>query len=916
MQDIMIDRRIAIIGMAGRFPGARTVDELWQVLTASGESRRELTEADIINAGVSESLAVSSNYVRSCMYLQDIDSFDAGFFGYSPKQAADIDPQHRIFLECAWEALEHAGYSASADLGSVGVFGGVGAPLYLVDHLNGTGGAVEALLDADKDFLCARVSYKLGLTGPSLGVQTACSSSLVAVHLASQNLLTHECNLALAGGVSIDIRQGSGYPYLREGIASPDGRCRAFDKDANGTAQGSGVGVAVLKRYADALADGDTIHAVILGSAVNNDGAAKVGFTAPSVQAQTQLILTALSRAKLRPQAISYIEGHGTGTAVGDAIELTALRQVFSANGEQQPGSCAVGSLKTNIGHLGAAAGIAGLIKTVLCLEHQTLVPTVHFHAPNSVIDFRDCPLRVSTELRRWEVPPGQLRRAGVTSLGLGGTNAHVVLEEHPSVRHKDTHERPELFVFSAASSVARAAMLRHFAAHVGRLSDPPLSDIAFTTQVGRKTFKYRAFAVAREASELVQMLDTVHAVVPAVTLSAQLRMGEAGLGDRTMTWVFPGVSGARLPDMSFLYSEEPSFRDDFARCIALLGEHCQVDLKPTFAGGIDSGLALFAFEWSLARLLMLWGLRPSALIGEGVGEYVCACLAGVLSLEEGVRLLAARNRCLHRVAGDRESALSEFKGVAAALDYHRPDVPIVSGLSAAPDHTGDPEYWALHVQSPVTLSEQLKQMAGDTRALLVELGVGDSLLASHSRCPPDQCDAGVLSFAAAVTGPQWDRRSLLSAVGTIWLRGATIEPRGSTGALRGRRIPLPTYPFQGQRYWLPRATTPAPACAVGRQDSSETVAMGNQPAALGRANLDHEIAAMWSEVLGVKKVEAHDSFVELGGDSMCALRLVARIEEVAGVMVSLEIFTDPDLTIGKLVDSVMSQTGAFKRIA
>ena len=432
----MTDSDIAIISMAGRFPHAPHLDDFWRNLRDGRESVVQLSDEELLAAGVDAAMLQNPDYVKSGVFLDDYDLFDNSFFGLTPREAALIDPQQRVFLECAWEALEAAGYDAARYAGAIGVFAGVSISTYLINLFSnrselGTVSTFQLLMSNDKDFLPTRVSYKLDLHGPSVTVQTACSTSLVAVHLACQSLLNGESDMALAGGASIPIPQRRGYLYQEGNINSPDGHCRAFDADAQGTIGGSGVGVVLLKRLADALDDGDTIHAVIKGSAVNNDGAMKVGYTAPSVEGQAKVVAEALSIAGVDPDTVTYIEAHGTGTTLGDPIEIAALQKVFAARTTKK-NFCGIGSVKTNIGHLDTAAGVAGLIKTVLALRHKELPPSLHFTRPNSKIDFANSPFYVNASLRAWE--NGETpRRAGVSSFGIGGTNAHVVLEEAPS---------------------------------------------------------------------------------------------------------------------------------------------------------------------------------------------------------------------------------------------------------------------------------------------------------------------------------------------------------------------------------------------------------------------------------------------------------------------------------------------------
>ncbi|WP_234383699.1 type I polyketide synthase, partial [Paracidovorax avenae] len=515
---------IAIVGMAGRFPGAPDVETFWQRIRDGLDSVKTYSEAELEALGVPEALRRDPDYVKAGVPLDGFDRFDAEFFGFTPREAEQLDPQQRLFLESAWACLEHAGCDPARWEGKVGVYGGEGPGVYLMRHLlpaagldAGSGIAdVLGLMGANApSSLCARVAYKLDLRGPAVSVQTACSTSLVAVHMACQSLLGHECDMALAGGVWLNLLQQGGYRYQAGAILSPDGHCRAFDADAGGTVIGSGVGVVALKRLEDALRDGDTVHAVIKGSAANNDGAAKVGFTAPGVDGQAEVIRAAQLVAGVSADTIGYVEAHGTGTVLGDPIEMAALTQAFRADTDRR-GFCAVGSVKTNIGHLDAAAGVAGLIKAAMALKHAQLPPSLHCRQPNPRIDFASSPFYVNTEAAPW--PRGAFpRRAGVSSFGIGGTNVHVVLEEAPppmsragrSVDDQAGQGREgtggvpepewEVLPLSARTEAALHASRAQMAAHLRGAAPDALADIAHTLQCGRRAWAWRTAVAAHE---------------------------------------------------------------------------------------------------------------------------------------------------------------------------------------------------------------------------------------------------------------------------------------------------------------------------------------------------------------------------------------------------------------------------------
>lgn len=650
---------IAVVGYAGRFPGARDADKFWENLCSGVESITFFTEEELERAGTDRATLSDPNFVKAAPVLEGVDMFDASLFGYSPREARGMDPQHRLLLECAWEAMEHAGYDAAKYGGSVGVFAGAAMNTYLLFSGLLPQFSKEYLLTLignDKDFLATRVSYKLNLTGPSVTVQTACSTSLVAVHMARQSLLSEECDMALAGGVSVRVPQRAGYFYQEGSVFSPDGHCRTFDAGARGTIFGSGVGVVVLKRLADALADGDCIHAVIVGSAVNNDGSSKVEFTAPSVVGQSVAVVEAIANAGINAETITYVEAHGTGTQLGDPIEVAALTKAFRAY-TQKKGFCAIGSAKPNIGHMDAAAGVAGLIKTVLSLKHKTIPPLLHFERPNPEIDFADSPYYVNTTLTEWggaSLP----RRAGINSLGMGGTNAFIVLEEAPPAEASGPSRPHQLLLLSAKTAPALDAARRRLAEHLMRRPGENLADVAYTLQVGRRDLDHRLAVVCRDASDAAAVLTA-----PDESRVATARRRPVS---RDLVFLFSG-QGTQYVNMGReLYQTEPEFRERIDRCADLLRPHLSLDLRDILYPGeaaqeraareLDQTYltqpALFAVEYALAGLLMSWGLRPVAMTGHSLGEYVAACLAGVFSLGDALALVAARGRLMQELPG------------------------------------------------------------------------------------------------------------------------------------------------------------------------------------------------------------------------------------------------------------------------
>jgi len=657
----MSSSAIAIVGMAGRFPGARNVGEFWENLRDGVESIRPLSDAELLAAGVSPETLAQPEYVRAAPILEGVDQFDASFFGLSARDAAIMDPQHRHFLECAWEALEDAGHPPEHFDGSIGVFAGSGMNSYLIHNLLRNSRLLESaglfLLKQtgnDKDVLATRVSYQFDLRGPSLSVQTACSTSLVAVHLACQSLLGCECDMALAGGVTIEVPHGQGYLYRDGEILSRDGHCRAFDAESSGTVFSSGAGIVVLRRLEDALADRDTIHAVILGSAINNDGQRKVGYLAPSVAGQAEVIAEALSVAGVATDTISYVETHGTGTTVGDPLEIKGLTQAFREQ-TQRKGFCAIASLKTNVGHLDAAAGVAGLIKVTMALERGQLPANLHFRTANPQIDFENSPFYVNRQLADWPSDAGP-RRAGVTSLGIGGTNAHLIVEEAPVQARAESGRPFQLLTLSARSEAALDEAAIRLSAHLREHPELQLADVAFTCQFGRRAFPYRRIMVASDLQDAVTRL--------AARETRQGFTGQAAPANSTsVVFLFPGQGAQHAGMGADLYADEPTFRAAFDQCAEQLLPHLGLNLRDiVFARSesLDSAAeslnrtsitqpALFSLEYSLARWWMRHGVRPQAMVGHSIGEYVAACLAGVMTLEDALAVVAARGRLMEQ---------------------------------------------------------------------------------------------------------------------------------------------------------------------------------------------------------------------------------------------------------------------------
>lgn len=692
--------KIAIVGMAGRFPGADTVEQFWNNICEKKESITFFAPEQLRAAGVPDSVIQAPNYVPAKGVLHDVAGFDAAFFRFTPREAQITDPQQRLFLECAWEALEDAGCVPERFKGRIGVYGGVGINQYLVNNLAAhpelvaSVGDYALMLGNDKDFLCTRVSYKLNLDGPAVVVQTACSTSLVAVHAACQALLNDECDAALAGGVSLSRLGNNGYFYHEGMIMSPDGHCRAFDANAAGTVQGQGCGVVLLKRLDDALRDNDHIYAVISGSATNNDGSNKTGYTAPSVEGQAKAIRMAQASADIEPSRITYIEAHGTGTPLGDPIEIEALRQIFreaaaAETGRRERGkkwvwekTCAIGSVKTNIGHLDAAAGIAGLIKTAKALEQQKLPPSLHFTAPNPNINFEQSPFYVNTELRDWETN-GDKRFAAVSSFGMGGTNAHVILTQAPNETPADVGRPWRLVTLSARTPAALEAMTRRLVQHLIDHPDQSFSNVCYTLHVGRTLFAHRRHLVCRNRQEAIAELMALN---PQRVITTHYRERP-----KKIVFLFSGQGSQYISMGKHLYQVELTFRSIVDECRAKIGGkfvHVYEELTEEDARGQTEKLhqtyitqpALFIFEYALAKTLMSWGITPDFMLGHSVGEYVAACLAGVFTLDQALELVAIRGQLMQELEPGEMLSVRLPEDEAVLLTNHDVSLAAVNG--------------------------------------------------------------------------------------------------------------------------------------------------------------------------------------------------------------------------------------------
>ncbi|WP_413206145.1 SDR family NAD(P)-dependent oxidoreductase [Rhodospirillum sp. A1_3_36] len=887
-------RDIAVIGMACRFPGADDPDAFWRNLANGTESITFFSEEEVLASGIDPSVVRRPGYVKASPVLSDIKGFDAEFFGYGAQDATLMDPQQRLLLECGWEAMENAGYDPISYPGEIGVYAGGSINTYLLNNVMPNRGSLDLIDDLDvmtadsmggfqlmvandKDYLNTRLSYKLNLRGPSVNVQTACSTGLVVIHMACQSLLNGEADMFLAAGSAVQVPDCAGHLYQDGMIVSPDGHCRAFDAKAKGTIFGSGVGVVLLKRLDDAIRDGDHIHAVIKGSSVNNDGGVKVGFMAPSGEGEASAVAEALAMADVSAETIGFVEAHGTGTEMGDPIEVNALTQAFRLSTEAT-GFCAIGSVKTNIGHMQIASGMGGFIKTVLALGNKAIPASLHYETPNPAIDFPSSPFYVPTRLTPWPAPDGAPRRAGVNSLGIGGTNAHVILEEAPAVAPVVAEfERPRhILTLSARNETALAQLVGRYAAYLRDHPDAPAADVCFTANTGRKAFDHRLGVTGATAEELATALES------ALTGTDSARGQSTAVGNERVAFLFTG-QGAQYAGMGReLYETQPVFRETLDRCADILAplldrpltdmlyaDDPDVDLDDT----LYTQPALFAVDYALAQTWMSWGVVPDAVMGHSLGEYVAACVAGVFSLEEALALVVTRARLMRELPGDgemlavfadrtdvepllaahvgridvaaengpahtvlsgtkeaiaavraalegqgsacrtlrtshafhsplMEPMLDAFAQAAGRVNFGAPVIPLISNVTGAfaTDEVTKVDYWCRHIRQPVLFQTGIESLAASGVTTFLEVGPKATLLGLAAAC----LDSDMVRLLPSITENRPDWEPLLDSLAQLAVRGS-VDWAGFDAGYPRRRLPLPTYPFQRQRYWLDR---------------------------------------------------------------------------------------------------------------
>ncbi|MEM1433800.1 MAG: amino acid adenylation domain-containing protein [Pseudomonadota bacterium] len=1009
---------IAVIGMALRFPGADSVDAYWRNLCAGVESISRFSTEELRAAGIAEEKIQDPNFVRARGLIEAPDAFDAAFFGYSARDAELMDPQQRLFLEYCWNALESSGYAPSRYPGAIGVWGGMSTGMenntYLLSNLQGNPLAnapedeLPKMLGNENDYLTTRVSYKLDLRGPSVNVQSACSTSLVAITQAYQALLTYGCDMALAGGVSVSYPQVDGYVFQEGGIGSSDGHCRPFDQDAEGTVFSNGVGVVVLKRLEDAVADRDTVYAVIRGAALNNDGAAKMSFAAPSVEGQADAVATAQALADVEPATIGLIECHGTATPIGDPIEVAALRRAFGAAADGT-GTCALGSVKSNFGHLDSAAGVAGFIKATLAVYHGQIPPTLHFRTPNPALELEHSPFFVPAELIDWPVTDTP-RRAGVSAFGIGGTNAHVVLEQaqqQPRIAAPATG--PARLLPIAAKT--RNALNEAAAALADAMNqgDIDIDDVAYTLQQGREHFRYRQVIVAADRVSLAEQLEQGGKINP---------LSNKALGNPpAVAFLLPG-GGSQYPDMGRgLYEQLPLVRELIDRGLDTFARFSDADLRSVWmpAPGQEAAAkthfeqpslqlpAIFILQVAIARQLEAWGVRPAALLGHSAGENTAAYLGGVMSYEAALGLVTLRGRLFETVreggmlsiacsaedasaflsdhidlavvngpeqctlSGDRQSLealthaleeqdidykpvpiaiaahshlldpiLPEFRSYLEAQMLNAPTVPIVSNRTGQPLSDAvatNPDYWVQHLRNTVRFADDLAWLDQDDDRVFVELGPG-RILSSLVRLQTRHDAGRVINACRHPADAMADEQQLLAAAGQLWTLGAELDWAALNTLDDARRIPLPTYRFQRQRFLIEAvaaagtATTRTPltdAGATAAAPQPESAAPPHDPTAsavaaasvrstaeqgntMNRTTLIEErIRVILHEMSGlaIEDIDPADTFLEMGFDSLFLTQANLRLKKEFKVKVTFRQLFDTAPTVAALASYI-----------
>lgn len=936
------DFSIAIVGYSCAVPGAENSEEFWRMLCEGVSGISEYSVEELINSGIPEDVVRNEQYVRRSGNLASTPFFDATFFGYSPNEAKFMDPQHRLMLQHSYWALEHAGIVPEAYGGRIGTFLGSGQNHYLQKNLLFNSEArkwprFQTMIGNESDFLATRVAYKLQLTGPALSVQTACSTSLVAVQMGYQALLNFQCDAAICGGVSLNIPIRGGYMYEEGSILSPDGLCRAFDASASGTIFGSGVGAVVLKRLSDARQNNDRIIAVIRSAAVNNDGRAKVGYTAPSVHGQQNAILDALTLAELNPEQIGYVETHGTGTILGDPIEIAGLAGAH-ANGKTRSAPCYIGSVKTNVGHLDAAAGVIGLIKTALSLQHKQIPPSLNFSHPNPDLHLERTPFVVNSKLRDWE-PIGGRRIAGVSSFGIGGTNAHAILEswETPNLAPPSGNSREIVIPFSTKNGVSLAAYGESILNFLKTRADVSAQDIAYTFICHRSLYDHRAYVhlaadASRERSELYAIQVSTRAALPQPQL----------------VFLFPG-QGSEYPGMGLEQSlHDSSFAKYYDNCLDELSN--MVSWNPREILNSDkihqtefTQPLLFAMEWSAAKSMLEYGIEPAYMLGHSLGEYVAACIAGAYTLLEGLAIVVRRGKLMAGTEQGRMLAIfhreSELHAYLEGIDIaaiNSPNQLIASGsgqdilmLKSRLEHAGlackllptssafhsrsmDPiledfskvfepiepkpiarpvignlegnvlepgfvygsDYWQQHLRSCVRFEQGIRQLNEREHVCFLELGPGN-ILSNLTRSIRGRGNSMYVSTLDEAAQLNGWQDPLKRAFADLWVAGLDVDMTKIQDLSGAKVASVPRYPFENQRHWVePDIYIDSAQRSIQPKDDAQSPTPANSEV----QGFSDKLSEIWKSVLGYQEISEDDNFFDLGGDSLLSAELVKHI--------------------------------------
>ncbi|TMP43897.1 hypothetical protein CWB96_11750 [Pseudoalteromonas citrea] len=977
---------IAIIGMAGRFPDAANIEEYWLNLKHGLESLTEFDSEVLLASGKTLEEISHPDYVKKGVYLDSIKAFDAAYFDINPREARHTCPQHRVMLECAIETLEHSGYGDTEKLGDVGTFIGASNSQYFYKLLgqhqaeSGMADVMQLMINTDKDYIATKLAYKLNLTGPAVSINTACSSSLVAIAQACNNIREGQCDTALAGGVSMLQIEPDGYLYQEGGIFSKDGHCRPFDQKASGTRGGSGAAMVLLKPLSQALEEGDTVYAVIKGVGLSNDGNNKVSYTAPSSEGQAKAINRALAQAGVKPEHVEYIETHGTGTGLGDPIEVKGLQQTYLNGAATDRGPLTIGSVKANIGHLDAAAGMAGLLKATLSMKHQKMVPAVNFDSPNELINLGDNAIRINKTLLEWPLPESQKARfSGVSSFGIGGTNAHVVLEEGKFHTSAESQKGAYLFVYSAKSIPSLKAQEQALKQHVFNLNCDSLLNEEFTAQVGRVAHQHRGYFVVKDG-ELIAQADA---------MQASKKLPE-------VVFMFPGQGSQYVGMTKHLYRVDALFRSHFDECSRILHSVSEIDIFDVlYSDAINDDTLihqtayaqplLFTCEYALAKYWISLGIKPTALIGHSLGEYVAATISGIFSLKDALTLVTKRGQLMQAmnpgrmlsvladeaevtsllrefecdiaavntadscvVAGDiqaieqlseqlgqlriphkelstshafhsrmMDAMLADYDKALEQVQFHEGRIAIASNLTGQFDLDAMccAQYWLDHIRQPVQFSQSIELLKHTFGADCIYLEVGPGHVLSTFVNKHGVRPNQVLKSLPKKNESMADIVAIQSTLGALWGAGQVVNWAEYHRDNSPKRVAIPTYQFEKKEYWY---NDPIPAAPL----EFDALGLNNNEAECRHLSHTEEVVVnIWKQLLGFDEIQINDNFFDLGGDSLLAIKLGQMLGENFGLSQSSisinELFEFATVkTLSERIEHIMTQQEDQQRLS